>query len=99
MVVVWSMSVEFELLCVAIVVDKSIWIRELIECNGKFGIVILGVVVINWMWVVGSVSGREEDKFNCYGILVVKGLVFGLLFVEEKCLVWMECRLLFVIFV
>lgn len=99
MVVVWLMLVEFELLCVVIVVDKLIWIRELIECNGKFGIVILGVVVINWMWVVGSVLGCEEDKFNCYGILVVKGLVLGLLFVEEKCLVWMECCLLFVIFV
>ena len=44
--------------------------------------------------VVGSVSGREEDKFNCYGIPVVKGPVLGLPLVEEKCLAWMECRLL-----
>lgn len=98
MVVVWLMSVEFEFLRVAIVVDKSIWIRELIEYNGKFGIVISGVVVINWTWAVGSVSGRDEDKFNCYGISVVRGSVFGLFLVEEKCLAWMECRLLFAIF-
>lgn len=68
--------------------------RELIERNGKFGIVIPGVAATNWTWAVGSVSGREEDKFNCYGIPVVKGPVLGLPLVEEKCLAWMECRLL-----
>ena len=76
MAAAWSMPVEFEPPRVAIVVDKSTWTRELIERNGKFGIVI------------------EEDKFNCYGIPVVKGPVLGLPLVEEKCLAWMECRLL-----
>ena len=52
--------------------------RELIEHNGKFGIVIPGVAATNWTWAVGSVSGRDEDKFNCYGIPVVRGPVFGL---------------------
>ena len=114
MAAAWSMPVEFEPPRVAIVVDKSTWTRELIEHNGKFGIVIPGVaatnwtwahngkfgIVIpgvaatNWTWAVGSVSGREEDKFNCYGIPVVKGPVLGLPLVEEKCLAWMECRLL-----
>lgn len=68
MAAAWSMPVEFEPPRVAIVVDKSTWSRELIEHNGKFGIVIPGVAATNWTWAVGSVSGREEDKFNCYGI-------------------------------
>lgn len=72
MAAAWSMPVEFEPPRVAIVVDKSTWTRELIEHNGKFGIVIPGVAATNWTWAVGSVSGREEDKFNCYGIPVVK---------------------------
>lgn len=80
-----SMPVEFEPPRVAIVVDKSTWTVELIERNGKFGIVIPGVAATNWTWAVGSVSGREEDKFNCYGIPVVKGPVLGLPLVEEKC--------------
>lgn len=63
--------------------------QELIEGNGKFGIVIPGVAATNWTWAVGSVSGREEDKFNCYGIPVVRGPVLGLPLVEEKCLAWM----------
>ncbi|EMS0516596.1 flavin reductase family protein [Escherichia coli] len=87
-------AIVFEPPRVAIVVDKSTWTRELIERNGKFGIVIPGVAATNWTWAVGSVSGREEDKFNCYGIPVVKGPVLGLPLVEEKCLAWMECRLL-----
>lgn len=75
MAAAWSMPVEFEPPRVAIVVDKSTWTRELIERNGKFGIVIPGVAATNWTWAVGSVSGREEDKFNCYGIPVVKGVM------------------------
>lgn len=94
MAAAWSMPVEFEPPRIAIVVDKSTWSRELIERSGKFGIVIPGVAAANWAYAVGSVSGRDEDKFNCYGIPVVQGPVLGLPVIEEKCLAWMECRLL-----
>ena len=79
MAAAWSMPVEFEPPRIAIVVDKSTWSRELIERSGKFGIVIPGVAAANWTYAVGSVSGREE---------------LGLPLIEEKCLAWMECRLL-----
>lgn len=94
MAAAWSMPVEFYPPRVAIVVDKSSWSRELIERSGQFGIVIPGVAAANWTWAVGSVSGRDEDKFNCYGIPVVQGPELGLPLVEAKCLAWMECRLL-----
>ncbi|WP_394339096.1 flavin reductase, partial [Klebsiella pneumoniae] len=42
----------------------------------------------------GRVSGRDEDKFNAWGIPVVTGPELGLPLIEEKCLAWMECRLL-----
>lgn len=71
MAAAWSMPVEFEPPRIAIVVDKTAWSRELIERSGMFGIVIPGVAAANWTWAVGSVSGRVEDKFNCYGIPVV----------------------------
>lgn len=94
MAAAWSMPVEFEPPRIAIVVDKSAWSRELIERSGRFGIVIPGVDAANWTYAVGSVTGRDEDKFNCYGIPVVRGPVLGLPVIEEKCLAWMECRLL-----
>ncbi|ROH37667.1 hypothetical protein C5X40_015055, partial [Klebsiella pneumoniae subsp. pneumoniae] len=46
------------------------------------------------MYFVGCVSGRDEDKFNAWGIPVVTGPELGLPLIEEKCLAWMECRLL-----
>ncbi len=77
-----------------IVVDKSAWTREIIERNGAFGIVVPGVEAASWTYAVGSISGRDEDKFNAYGIPVVQGPELGLPLIEEKCLAWMECRLL-----
>ncbi len=94
MAAAWSMPVEFAPPRIAIVVDKSAWSREIIERNGTFGIVVPGVAAASWTYAVGSISGREEDKFNAYGIPAITGPVLGLPLVEEKCLAWMECRLL-----
>lgn len=58
------MPVEFAPPRVAIVVDKSTWTREIIERNGTFGIVVPGVAAASWTYAVGSVSGRDEDKFT-----------------------------------
>lgn len=71
MAAAWSMPVEFAPPRVAIVVDKSTWTREIIERNGTFGIVVPGVAAASWTYAVGSVSGRDEDKFNAWGIPVV----------------------------
>ncbi|XNM53872.1 flavin reductase family protein [Escherichia coli] len=77
MAAAWSMPVEFEPPRVAIVVDKSTWTRELIERNGKFGM--LSRALRDELDVGGGKCvGREEDKFNCYGIPVVRGPVLGL---------------------
>ncbi len=76
---------------VAIVVDKSTRTREIIERNGTFGIVVPGVAAASWTYAVGSVSGRDEDKFNA-GIGSNRSEL-GLPLIEEKCLAWMECRL------
>ena len=94
MAVAWAMGVEFSPPRIAVVIDKRAWSRELIERSGRFGVVVPGAAAANWTFAVGSVSGRDEDKFNCYGIPVVSGPVYGLPLVEEKCLAWMECRLL-----
>ncbi len=39
-------------------------------------------------------SALQAQLRETYGIPVVRGPVFGLPLVEEKCLAWMECRLL-----
>ncbi|CAM3992857.1 flavin reductase family protein [Pluralibacter gergoviae] len=94
MAAAWIMGVEFQPPRVAVVIDKSAWSRELIERSGQFGIVVPGADAARWTHAVGSGSGGREDKFNAYGIPTVSGPVLGLPLVEEKCLAWMECRLL-----
>ncbi|STV28910.1 putative enzyme [Klebsiella pneumoniae] len=84
MAAAWSMPVEFAPPRVAIVVDKSTWTREIIERNGTFGIVVPGVAAASWTYAVGSVSGRDEDKFNAWGIPVVTGPELGLPLIEEE---------------
>ncbi|XTZ40403.1 flavin reductase family protein [Salmonella enterica] len=94
MAAAWTMPVEFNPPRIAIVVDKSAWSRELIERSGMFGIVIPAVAAANWCYAVGNITGRDEDKFNCYGIPAFTGPVLGLPIIEERCLAWMECHLL-----
>ena len=62
--------------------------RELIERSRQFGIVIPGVSAANWTYAVGNVSGRDEDKFNCYGIPVVNGPALGLPVIEDVWRGW-----------
>ncbi|MBK5142315.1 flavin reductase family protein [Budviciaceae bacterium BWR-B9] len=94
MAAAWSMPVEFEPPRVAIVVDKSTWTRELIEKTGSFGICIPTVSMVNLTYAVGSVSGRDEDKFNRFSIIANQGPSLGLPVIESGCAAWMECRLL-----
>lgn len=70
MAAAWSMPVEFEPPRVAIVVDKSTWTRELIERNGKFGIVIL---------VLQQLTGRGRWEV-CRGVMKISliAMVFRL---------------------
>ncbi|OYE09012.1 flavin reductase [Klebsiella pneumoniae subsp. pneumoniae] len=77
-----------------IVVEISSWPRVIMVRNGTFGFLDPGGGASCWNYGVGSVSGRDEDKFNAWGIPVVTGPELGLPLIEEKCLAWMECRLL-----
>lgn len=74
-------------------VDKSAWSRELIERSGKFGIVIPGVAAANWTGRSAASAGATRINLTATGS-VIYGPELGLPVIEEKCLAWMECRLL-----
>lgn len=94
MAAAWSMPVEFTPPRVAIVIDKHTFTRDLINASGTFGICIPGVAAIDLTYAVGSVSGRETDKFAHFGIAAVDGPKLGLPLLETGCSAWMECRLI-----
>ncbi|SQI40931.1 Flavin reductase like domain [Leminorella richardii] len=94
MAAAWSTPVEFAPPRVAIVVDKGAWTRELIETGGAFGICIPTAANVDLTYAVGSVSGREEDKFNRFAIPSFDSSTLGVPLIEEGCSAWLECRLL-----
>ena len=94
MAAAWSMPVEFTPPRIAVVIDKQTFSRELIAQSGTFGLVIPGAAAVDLTYAVGSVSGRDIDKFTQYGIETVEGPVLGLPLLETHCAAWLECRLI-----
>ncbi|MEX3916949.1 flavin reductase family protein [Paraburkholderia sp. BR10872] len=94
MAAAWSMPVEFTPPRIAIVIDKRTFTRELINASGTFGVIIPGAAAIDLTYAVGSVSGRETDKFQRFDIAAITGPKLGLPLLEAGCCAWMECRLI-----
>jgi flavin reductase (DIM6/NTAB) family NADH-FMN oxidoreductase RutF len=94
MAAAWSMPVEFTPPRIAVVIDKSTYTRELAAASGTFGLIVPGAAMIDLAYAVGTCTGREIDKFDAFGIEIVKGPVLGLPLIEKNCAAWMECRLI-----
>ncbi|WP_409076212.1 flavin reductase family protein (plasmid) [Pantoea sp. C3] len=94
MAAAWSTPVEFTPPRIAIVVDKATWSRELIESGGAFGICVPAAAFVDLTYAVGSVSGRDKDKFSDFTLQAIKGPQLGMPLLEESCVAWLECRLL-----
>lgn len=94
MAAAWSMPVEFSPPRIAIVVDKSTWTRQLIEKSNTFAVCVPTLALKDITYAVGSVSGRDNDKFEQYKINALKSPNLGLPIIEDGCAAWLECRLL-----
>lgn len=91
MAAAWSMPVEFTPPRIAVVIDKSTCTRELVLASGAFSLSIPGRALADLTYTVGSVSGRDGDKFARWGIDGFDGPALGLPLVEG-CVAWLECR-------
>jgi len=91
MAAAWSMPVEFTPPRVAVVIDKSTFTRELVLASGSFALNVPCRALADLTYAVGSVSGRDVDKFARHGITAFAGLSLGLPLIEG-CVAWMECR-------
>ncbi|WP_322095290.1 flavin reductase family protein [Paraburkholderia bannensis] len=94
MAAAWSMPVEFTPPRIAVVIDKKTFTRELIHASGTFGICVPGAAAMDLTFAVGSVSGRDADKFEQFDIEAVRGPVLGLPLLEQGVAAWMECKLI-----
>lgn len=91
MAAAWSMPVEFTPPRIAVVIDKSTFTRELVLASGSFGLCIPGRALADFTYTVGSVSGREFDKFERLAVQALDGPALGLPLVAG-CVAWLECR-------
>ncbi len=91
MAAVWSMPAEFTPPRVAVVIDKSTFTRELILASGRFALNIPCRTLADITYTVGSVSGRDKDKFERYGLGAFAGTMPALPLIEG-CVAWLECR-------
>jgi flavin reductase (DIM6/NTAB) family NADH-FMN oxidoreductase RutF len=99
MAAAWAMPLDFQPPKVTVVLDKSVWTRQLLEGSGTFVINVPTVAQLDIVETVGSTSGlaiskeHEQDKFTAYGLETFAGdLVQTPLL--EGCAAWLECRLI-----
>lgn len=93
MAAAWSMPLDFKPPKVAVVIDKNTLTRKLVEASGEFALNVPTRELAKLTVDVGSVSGREVDKFAAYGAATFQGeqVAAPLL---EGCIAWLECRLI-----
>jgi flavin reductase (DIM6/NTAB) family NADH-FMN oxidoreductase RutF len=93
MAAAWSMPVEFTPPRIALVIDKSTYTRELVEASGVLLLSIPCRASADLTLTVGSVSGREGDKFSRFGLISEPSPQLGLPMLDG-CVAHLECRVI-----
>lgn len=93
MAAAWSMPLDFSPPKVAVVIDRNTLTRQLVDASGEFALNIPSREMAQKALAVGSVSGRDLDKFREYGLatFAAEKIAAPLL---EGCLGWLECRVI-----
>lgn len=93
MAAAWSMPLDFSPPKVAVVIDRNTLTRQLVDASGEFALNIPSREMAQATLAVGSVSGRDLDKFRAYGLATFSAekIAAPLL---EGCLGWLECRVI-----
>jgi flavin reductase (DIM6/NTAB) family NADH-FMN oxidoreductase RutF len=99
MAAAWAMPLDFQPPKVTVVLDKSVWTRQLVEGSGTFMINVPTVSQVDIVETVGSTSGleiaaeKDLDKFKAYGLQTFQGEAVDAPLLEG-CAAWLECRLM-----
>lgn len=89
----WTMSVDFSPPKIAVVIDATSFTRQLVDASSAFVLNIPCRRIAAQVLAVGSVSGRDGDKFAACGVAVIAEpaapapLIAG-------CAAWLACRVI-----
>ena len=89
----WVMPLDFDPPKVLAVIDKSSYTRELIEASGEFALSLPSRRLADKVLAAGSVSGRNDDKFDRLGIEVFPADQIKAPLVRD-CAAWLECKVI-----
>lgn len=89
----WSMPLDFQPPKIAVVIDKTTLTRELVEGSGEFVINLPTVAQAGLAVAVGHGSGRDQDKFERYGIETLPASIVGAPMIAG-CAAWLECKVI-----
>lgn len=94
MAAAWSMPVDFSPPKIAVVIDRNTLTRELVDASGEFSLNVPARAIARETLAVGSISGRDTDKFAPgTGVRAFSGSQIGAPLIEG-CLAWLECRVI-----
>lgn len=93
MAAAWVMALDFEPPKIAAVIASNTYTRELVEASGEFVVSLPTRAMAEAAYAIGNVSGREEDKFERFGIATSPATRVRAPLVEG-CVAWLECRVL-----
>ncbi len=89
----WAMPLDFDPPKVVVVIDRNTLTRELVDASGEFALNVPPRALADTVIGVGSVTGRDVDKWSHFGIATLPAsrieapLIAG-------CIGWLECRVL-----
>ena len=89
----WAMPLDFDPPKVAVVIDRNTLTRELVDASGEFALNVPARALAATVVGVGSVSGREVDKWTRFGVGTLAATRIGAPLVAG-CIAWLECRVL-----
>lgn len=89
----WAMPLDYDPPKVIVVLDFDALTCQNIEKSGEFGLQLPVGAQADMTYAVGSVSGREVNKFEKYKIKTFAAQKISVPMIEG-CAAWMECKLL-----
>lgn len=87
----WCMPVSVDPILIAISVSPKRFSHDLIARSREYVVNVPPSRLLDAVWRCGTVSGRDEDKFETAGLTAVPGHVVAAPLVAE-CLANIECR-------
>lgn len=89
----WCMPVDFSPAKVAVVIDGTTFTRELVNASREFGLQFPMRKIARQTLDLGSVSGRDCDKFHRFDLQTFTAEKISAPMLED-CIGWLECKVI-----